>query len=140
MLVVAHGKEIAMPLTIGRMDTKILVRVLNLGRVVIGAAMVAAPEQVGPRMLGRIGRKPEAHFMMRLFGIRDLVLGAGTLVALGREGQARTWLMAGVAADAVDLASTLMARDSLPASSANATIAAAGSAILVGAGAAAALD
>jgi hypothetical protein len=101
---------------------------------------VAAPEQVAERLLGKTGRRPEAQYLVRLFGIRDLVLGAGTLSALAGTGSSRQWLLAGAASDAVDLAATLAARDALPAQAASGTIAAASAALAVGLGAVARLD
>ena len=106
----------------------------------VGAACLLAPEQVGERWLGKAGRRPEAHYLLRIFGIRDMVLGAGTLAALSGAGSARPWILAGAASDGVDLAATVAARDMLPEAGANGTIAAASAALAVGLGAAAGLD
>ncbi len=122
------------------MDPRPLVRILAIGRIVVGAACVLAPEQVAERLLGKTGRKPEAQYMLRLFGVRDLVLGAGTLSALRDSGAARRWLLAGAASDGVDLAATISARDSLPAQAVSGTIAAASGALAVGLGAVATLE
>jgi hypothetical protein len=122
------------------MDLRVIVRILAVGRILVGGACLLAPDQVAPRWVGRAGRKPEAQYLLRIFGIRDLVFGAGTLASLGDPAAAKRWILGGAASDAVDLAATLGARDDLPAAAVAATVAAASSAIAVSLGAVAALD
>ena len=122
------------------MDPRLLVRILAVGRIVVGAACVLAPDQIAPGWIGKAGRKPEAQYLLRIFGVRDLVMGAGTLASLGDPAAARRWILGGAASDAVDLAATVAARDHLPAAAVAATVAAASGAIAVSLGAAAALD
>ena len=75
-------------------------RLLNCSRVVVGIASLAAPGQAfrGAGLDPR--RNPQLPFMTRMFGVRDLVLGAGALGTSGDE--RRRWLQGGVAADAAD--------------------------------------
>jgi hypothetical protein len=97
------------------MDPRLVARFVAGCRVAIGAAFALAPERTAPLWLGRLGRKPGAHFFLRIVGTRDLVLAIGTLSSLrGRGGAPGPWIQAGVAADACDLAATLAARDELP--------------------------
>jgi hypothetical protein len=80
-------------------------RLLNGSRVLVGVAALAAPDQAF-RGAGLDSRKnPQMPFMTRMFGIRDLVLGAGALGTSG--GERRRWLQAAIAADVVDLAAAV---------------------------------
>jgi hypothetical protein len=122
------------------MDPRLLVRILAVCRIVVGGACVVAPDQIAPRWIGRAGRKPEARYLLRIFGVRDLVLGAGTLASMGDPASARRWILGGAASDGVDLAATVGARGDLPSSAVAGTVAAASVAIAVSLGAAAVLD
>jgi hypothetical protein len=75
-------------------------KLLNGSRVLVGAAALAAPGQAfrGAGLDDR--RNPQLPFMTRMFGVRDLVLGAGALSTSGEE--RRRWIRLTVAADAVD--------------------------------------
>jgi hypothetical protein len=56
------------------------VTALSLARIAFGAAAYAAPEQsLKAVMLDHT--HPEAPYLMRIFGVRDLALGAATLLA-----------------------------------------------------------
>ena len=79
-------------------------------RAAIGVGAYAAPNLTG-RLFGLDPEaNPQAAFVSRLFGARDLALAAGTL---GSEGPARRqWLAIGMACDAADaLAAYLAGRD-----------------------------
>jgi hypothetical protein len=54
-----------------------------------------------------------AKALGRAFGIRDALLGVGTLQALDRDDRVKEWLVGGVLADATDFTATLLARKSL---------------------------
>jgi hypothetical protein len=106
---------------------------LSAGRVALGASLVAAPQIVAGMWLGADGRRPAVVVLARSFGARDLVLGAGTLAAM-RGGQSlRSWLIAGIVADATDLAATIAGRDHLPRTSGPLIVGLAGGALVVGA-------
>src|SRR3954465_3056612 len=87
-------------------------------RAVIGASAWAAPDLSG-RLFGLDpDANPQAGYLGRLFGVRDLVLGVGTLRA---EGDARKlwppagiprrlWVGAGIACDAADAAASLLGK------------------------------
>jgi hypothetical protein len=86
------------------------------GRMAIGAALVLAPRLAGPMWIGRDADSRAVHVLARGLGARDLALGLGTAVALDRGAPVRGWLEGAALADAVDLVSTLLAGDSIPAS------------------------
>ena len=81
-------------------------RLLNGARVLVGVAAFVAPGQAfrGAGLDER--RNPNLPFMTRMFGVRDLVLGAGALATTGSE--RRRWLQATVAADLGDLTAALI--------------------------------
>ena len=72
-------------------------------RVAVGAALVAAP---GTLLKGSIGERPPGSMLMlaRTVGIRDIVLGAGTISAQrsGETADIRRWIAVGLASDALD--------------------------------------
>src|SRR5256885_15930056 len=69
-------------------------------RMAIGAGAWATPRLAG-RLFGLdVAGNPQAPYLARLFGARDLALAWG---ALGAEGSARRqWLLAGLACDLAD--------------------------------------
>ncbi len=91
------------------MDQRQLARILNGGRVVIGAASVVAPGFVGSRWYADDTTGKGTFVATRAFGARDLALGLGTIGALDAGEAADRWLRMGVVCDAVDAAATLLA-------------------------------
>jgi hypothetical protein len=77
-------------------------RALALGRVAIGAGMVAAPTLSGLGWLGRDAERPTARALTRALGVRDLILGALTLHTLDHPQVGPRWVATCAAADAVD--------------------------------------
>jgi hypothetical protein len=79
-------------------------------RTAVGVALVAAPG-VPLRMAG--GGQPTGAvlLLMRTIGVRDLVLGAGTLAAAGDAdgGDSARWTRATLASDALDTLLGLLA-------------------------------
>ena len=96
------------------MEARSLARQLAVGRVVIGGALAVAPALAARGWIGEVSSAPGAQALARGFGMRDVAIGAGTLAALGSEGNVRDWMLAGAAADAADLAATIIARRDLP--------------------------
>lgn len=79
-------------------------RRLAEGRVGMGVVMLATPA-TAPRLLGVDQETAErTTWATQMLGARELALGAGTWVALGRGDRraARVWLAASLAADALD--------------------------------------
>ncbi len=113
------------------MKTRALLTQLSAGRIAIGTGLLVRP-QLAELWIGKDGRRSTVAVVVRALGIRDAVLGAGTLAAT-RSGQSlRPWLVAGLASDATDLAATAFARRDLSSGSARAIYAIAGSAVAVG--------
>ena len=78
---------------------------LALGRIAIGALAYAAPT-LGLSSLTFKG-EPQAAYLFRLFGARDVALGVLTLVA--PPSQKLALLRAGIAVDAADAGAGLLA-------------------------------
>lgn len=77
------------------------------GRIVVGAASYAAPALTG-RLFGLDPEgNPQSPYIARLFGARDVVLGAGVLRASRK--QKETWAAAGVACDVADVVAGTLA-------------------------------
>jgi hypothetical protein len=119
-------------------DARTIAAGLNVGRAVVGGALLAAPARAGAAWVGPEATLPSTGVMTRAMGARDLGLALGTLAALrsgrssGAGGGARTWLLAGVLADAADLAATLAAGRSLPPAGRNGTAVVAAAATATG--------
>jgi hypothetical protein len=94
------------------MEARQLGKAIAAGRVLIGAALIAAPERITLPWIGRDARRPGARVLARALGARDLVLGGGAL-ASSDDGLA-VWLAAAAVADAVDFAATVAGGDAIP--------------------------
>jgi hypothetical protein len=69
-------------------------------RIAIGVSSWATPRVAGKLFGLDAGANPQSPYLARLFGVRDVALGAG---ALGSEGESqRQWLLAGLACDLAD--------------------------------------
>jgi hypothetical protein len=89
------------------MDRDAAIKQINAVRAVVGAAAWIAPRPSG-RLFGLdSGANPQAPYLGRLFGVRDVALAAGTL---GSEGEAQDrWLRAGLGCDLADAAAGIAA-------------------------------
>jgi hypothetical protein len=113
------------------MEAVHIARAIAGARTVIGVALLAAPAVSAKRWLGDVSEQPGAQVAISGLGSRDLVLGLGTLWALGgRKRDPRPWLIGGAVADAADLVSTLRSREGL------ATVSVVGTAAIAGGSAA----
>ncbi|MET3963893.1 hypothetical protein ABIE44_003827 [Marmoricola sp. OAE513] len=73
---------------------------LSLGRIAIGAGALAAPELASKLFKLDTANNPQLPYMLRMFGSREIALGAVTLVS---KGAARRQLVAlGIAVDGAD--------------------------------------
>jgi hypothetical protein len=79
-------------------------------RTAVGAGMVVAPSRV-LRLSGREAPTPVSILLMRTIGIRDVVLGAGTVAAArrGDDDGIRAWTSAGLASDSLDVVASVAA-------------------------------
>lgn len=73
---------------------------LALGRVAIGVGALAAPGLAMKMFRLDTAANPQLHYMARMFGSREVALGAMTLAAKG--GAQRNLAVAGIAVDAAD--------------------------------------
>jgi hypothetical protein len=85
-----------------------------VGRVALGAALLAAPRAVAGPWVGDDARRDGVQVTARAIGARDVGIGLGQLTAARRGFGAASWLRAGALADAVDCLATLQRRDALP--------------------------
>jgi hypothetical protein len=86
---------------------------LAQGRIAIGGASLLAPGLTARTMTGRRESGGGTSLFARMVGARDIGLGLGTLIALGRGAPARGWLEASALVDGLDVAACLLARDQL---------------------------
>lgn len=73
---------------------------LSLGRIVVGLLFFLRPDLAGRLMGQDLKENPELALGARLFGSRDVALGAATLLAKGTA--RRNLIVAGIAVDAAD--------------------------------------
>src|SRR3954465_4979908 len=96
------------------MNSEALARQLAVGRIALGAGLVLAPGLAARSWIGADSGTPGARALARGFGMRDVAIGAGALVALQAGRPARDWMLAGAAADAADVAATPIAGGAPP--------------------------
>lgn len=75
---------------------------LALGRIAIGAVSFGNPGLAASLFQLDIAANPQLPYLARLFGSREVALGALTLLARGRT--RRTLVLAGIAVDLADAA------------------------------------
>jgi hypothetical protein len=95
------------------MEPRTVARILALGRVAIGAALLLMPGRAGARWIGRLSRRPGAQVALAAVGARDVALGAGAAWSVSGGGGAKPWLLACAGSDLADLLATLGHRDAL---------------------------
>jgi hypothetical protein len=93
-------------------DAALTARVVALGRIGFGLALVLAPGTVTAGWLGEDSARAGTQVATRGLGARDIALGAGALVA--PRAQLRPWMAAAILADAADLVSTVGAGSGIP--------------------------
>lgn len=103
------------------------------GRILLGLAVLLAPEQVTARWLGEENAKsPAVGDLARGLAARDIALGISVLATL-EDARVGPIVQAGCAlADAGDVLGTIAAREHLPAIGAAGTVAIAGGAVVAG--------
>lgn len=111
------------------MDARNLARLLGVGRLAIGGALIAAPGQATSGWVGRAGAEPGGRVLARGLGIRDAVIGAATLATAEDPIKRAPVLAAGIACDLVDLAATVGTEELSPAQRAGTALIAGGAAI-----------
>ena len=98
------------------MSPRTLLASLALGRLALGAALIAKPSSpVGSGWVGAEAERPATAMLFRSVGARDMALALGTLGALRQGSRLRPWLLGATLADAVDLVATFAAGRVIPA-------------------------
>ena len=96
-------------------DHRHLIRLLAMGRIGLGAAMILVPGRAMRSWLGPSSSQAPTKVAIRALGARDLALGIGTLRALDSgDASLRQWVTASGASDAADAVATVLAYPSLP--------------------------
>lgn len=103
-------------------------RIIAAGRVLIGSALLVAPQKAAKGWLGDTADDPATQAAVRAIGARDVALGLGVFLAIRRGKSPRGWVEAGIVADATDAIATLIAWEHLPKMGRLATVAMAGGA------------
>ncbi|MCP9953253.1 MULTISPECIES: hypothetical protein [Actinomadura] len=116
----------------GRDKVDEMMTALARGRVALGVAAFAAP-RLTVKVAGLSGgADPGRDYMVRMFGAREIAVGAGYLLS-GEDSGRRMWARLGLAVDSLDLVSGLKTRKGLPIWVTAGTVAVAGGAAAVGA-------
>jgi hypothetical protein len=89
-------------------DPKQVAIYLSRARAVLGLVMLVAPGLAGRAVFGPAGATSTARALSRMAGVRDLVLGVGTLTALNETDHGPDWLGMCAAADAGDALALLL--------------------------------
>lgn len=90
------------------MDARTTARLIGAGRALFGLLCLFFPKAVtGPN---RDQATPLALGWIRLFGIRDLVLGAGALASVNDHHRDTSWVRMGAIADTADAITVVAAR------------------------------
>jgi hypothetical protein len=88
------------------MNSDAAIKNLSLLRIVVGMLAWLTPNLAGKAFMLDVPGNPQAPYLARLFGIRDVALGAATAQS---NGDARRQLVvAGLACDAADTAAALL--------------------------------
>lgn len=95
-------------------DARAAARLVACGRIAIGVGLTTLPGVAGRGWFGAEASRPATKAAIRALGVRDALMGVGTLRALERGDEVRPWIIGGGIADAVDAAATLLAWRHLP--------------------------
>ena len=85
----------------------------GLGRMAFGAALFASPSSAG-RLLLKAEASPHTASALRVYGTRDLVIGAGVVASVRRGHDPSPFIAAGIASDALDTTAQLVDWRHLP--------------------------
>jgi len=84
------------------LDHRQVALVIARARAVNGLVLLALPGVAGWALFGQAGRSPVTRALLRLVGVRDLVLGIGAITTLKEHTMDAEWVGMGAVADAVD--------------------------------------
>ena len=80
---------------------------LGAARMAFGVAALAAPTTFGRAWIGDEAGSSVVAVITRAFGVRDVALGLGAVLAARRGAPVRGWVEAGLLCDACDVIATL---------------------------------
>jgi hypothetical protein len=83
-------------------DQRRIALIIARARAVNGLVTLILPGVVGRILFGRAGEQPTTRALLRLVGVRDLVLGVGAITTLKEGTMDAEWVGMGAVADAVD--------------------------------------
>jgi len=83
-------------------DQRRIALVIARARAINGLVTLILPGVVGRILFGRAGATPTTRALLRLVGVRDLVLGVGAITTLKEGTMDAEWVGMGAVADAVD--------------------------------------
>lgn len=96
------------------LDMRTLARFIAAGRVAIGTTLVVLPGVATGGWLGAEGKRGATKAVTRALGVRDALIGLGTIRALEHDDEVKSWLLAGALSDGVDAVATVLAWKHLP--------------------------
>lgn len=82
--------------------------IVAVTRIAVGGAAFVAPVTAGTVLFGSTGARPGNRFLIRLIGVRDVVLGLGLLDALRKDEAASRLAAMGALSDAADAVLTAL--------------------------------
>ena len=83
-------------------DNRQLGLILARARAINGLVMLIAPGLVARLIFGKDASRPVTRALLRLVGVRDVVLGVGAITTLKEHTMDAEWVGMGAIADAVD--------------------------------------
>lgn len=83
-------------------DQRRIALIIARARAVNGLVTLILPGVVGRVLFGSAGSTPTTRALLRLVGVRDLVLGVGAITTLKEGTMDAEWVGMGAVADAVD--------------------------------------
>ena len=122
------------------MNPKQLAQGVGIGRVVFGIGFITMPGWTGRIWIGSDSHRPAVKTLTQAIGARDLMMGAGALIAMRRGKRARGWLEAIAVTDAIDFSCGFLAGGRIPKSSRLAVLVLAGMSALQAAAASRGVD
>lgn len=100
-------------------------------RVAYGLSLLAAPERLTRRWLGRSVKRGPTQVPLRALGMREVGIHVGALHALFTDRELTPWLLASLGGDLTDIAATVASSEQLPDGAPVATLIVGGSSAVV---------
>src|SRR5947209_19680235 len=108
------------------MNPRQLAQGVGIARIAFGIGFITMPGWTGRIWIGSDSHRPAVKVLTQAIGARDVLMGAGTLMAMRRGRRARGWLEAISATDVIDFTCGLLAGERIPKASRAAVLVLAG--------------